>query len=100
MPVQMVYATAALLFAALFPLPAGYLEIIHVVVFGTFGWGAYRNLRPGSPTLLLALVYAVFAVLFNPLSHVSLPDPARIGLCIAGAILLVVTRRHIAHGAL
>ncbi|NTV03205.1 MAG: hypothetical protein HGB04_10590 [Chlorobiaceae bacterium] len=97
MPVQIVYVTAALMVAAVFPLPADFVDIIHVVVFGTFAWGAYRNLHPGSPTLLLALAYAVFAVLFNPLSRVTLPDPAWIGVDLAGAILLLISRRYIAQ---
>ena len=96
MPVQIVYVTAVLMVAALFPIPASYLDIIHVVVFGTFAWGAYRNLRPGSPTLLLALAYALIAVLFNPLSLVNLPQPAWIGLDLAGVVLLLLSRRHIA----
>lgn len=98
MPVQMVYVTAALMAASLLPIPVAYLEIIHVVVFGTFGWGAYRHLRPGSPPLelSLALAYAVFAILFNPLSQVALPAQAWIGINIAGAILLLVSRRQIA----
>jgi hypothetical protein len=95
MPVQIVYVTAVLMIVALFPIPASYLDLINVVVFGTFAWGSYRNLRPGSPTLLLALAYAIFAILFNPLSHVILPQQAWIGLVIVGVILLLLSRRHI-----
>jgi hypothetical protein len=96
MPVQIVYATAAMMFIALFPLPKEYHDFLNVVVFGTFAWGAYRNLSPGSPTLLLALVYAIIAIVFNPISQVNLPKEAWMLLDIVGGVLLLLTRRHIA----
>ncbi len=95
MPVHIVYVTAAMMIIALFPLPDVYYTFLNVVVFGTFGWGAYRNLSPGSPTLLLALVYALFAIIYNPLSQVILPKEAGMVLDIAGAVLILITRRHI-----
>jgi hypothetical protein len=96
MPVQIVYVTAAMMVIALFPLPEAYYNSLNVMVFGTFGWGAYRNLSPGSPTLLLALVYALFAIVYNPLSQVYLPKEAFMALDVAGAVLILITRRHIA----
>lgn len=97
MPVQIVYATAAMMFLALIPHPEIYGTYLQMVVFGTFGWGAYRNLSPGSPTLLLALAYALFAIVYNPISQVTLPKEAWIGLDIAGGVLLLATKRHIAE---
>jgi hypothetical protein len=97
MPVQIVYATAAMMFIAIVPLPELYGTYLNMVVFGTFGWGAYRNLSPGSPMLLLALVYALFAVVYNPISQVNLPREAWMGLNLAGGVLLLATKRHIAE---
>ncbi|NTU53517.1 MAG: hypothetical protein HGA97_07435 [Chlorobiaceae bacterium] len=97
MPVMMVYATAAMLFIALFPAPESYREMLNLIAFGTFGWGAYRNFAPFGPMTLLAVVYALFALLFNPISPVLLqPLPTRI-LCVIGAALLVATARKIAR---
>jgi hypothetical protein len=94
MPVFIVYATAVILLIGLFPVPESYREILNVVAFGTFGWGAYRNFEPIGPMTVLAVVYAIIAILFNPISPVILLElPARI-LHIGGAILLVATARR------
>lgn len=79
---------------ALFPVPESYREILNVVAFGTFGWGAYRNFEPIGAMTALAVLYALFALLFNPISPVILPElPARV-LHIGGALLLVVSARR------
>lgn len=94
MPVQIVYATAAMLLIALFPVPESYREILNVIAFGTFGWGAYRNFEPIGPMTALAVVYVIFALLFNPITPVVLPElPTRL-LHIGGAALLAVTARR------
>ena len=67
-----------------------------------FGQKEYRQAAAEYDTFVLdfpkspALAYAVFAILFNPLSQVALPAQAWIGINIAGAILLLVSRRQIA----
>ncbi|TNJ37171.1 hypothetical protein FGF66_10965 [Chlorobaculum thiosulfatiphilum] len=94
MPVQIVYATAAMLLIALFPVPESYREILNVIAFGTFGWGAYRNFEPIGPMTALAVVYVIFALLFNPITPVVLPELPSILLHIGGAALLAVTARR------
>jgi hypothetical protein len=94
MPVLIVYITVVMLLIALLPVPESYRELLNVVVFGTFAWGAFRNFEPIGPKTVLAVVYMLFALLFNPLTPVILPElPSRI-FHIGGAILLVVTARR------
>jgi hypothetical protein len=94
MPVFIVYATAVILLTGLFPVQESYREIMNVIAFGTFGWGAFRNFEPIGPMTALAVVYAVIAILFNPIAPLILLElPSRI-LHIGGAILLVATARR------
>lgn len=95
MPAIVVYATAALLAATLFPVPESYREIMYIVAFGTFGWGAWRNFEPIGPTTLLAAAYALFALLFNPVSPVLFPAPFDKILHIAGVLLLLLSAKRI-----
>jgi hypothetical protein len=96
MPVQVVYATAALMFVAVFPLPELYDNFLRIVVFGTFGWGAYRNLNYGAKISIFPLLYGIFAVVYNPITPIHIPREAWIALDLAGGALLLATRRHIA----
>lgn len=96
MPILIVYATAAIMIAALFPLPEAYLSILNILAFGTFAWGAYRNFEPFGPMTILAVVYALFAIVFNPISPVILPAMVWKTVDIAGAVLLLVTGRIVA----
>jgi hypothetical protein len=95
MPVQVIYITAALLFIAIIPLPAGYYELLRIVASGTFAWGAYRNFS--KKKLLLPLVYSFFAIVFNPVSEISLAKEIWIPIELLAATLLLATRNHIAE---
>lgn len=96
MPILIVYATAAMLFIALFPVPESYRELLNVIAFGTFGWGAFRNFEPLGPMTLIAVVFTMFALLYNPITPVVLAEIPAKALHITGAVLLVVTARRIA----
>lgn len=96
MPILIVYATAVMMIIALFPVPESYRELLNVMVFGTFGWGAFRNFEPLGPMTAVAVVYVMFALLFNPITPVVLAElPSRV-LHIGGAVLLVATARKVA----
>lgn len=97
MPVPIVYVTALMMVVSLFPLPETYRSLLNVMVFGTFSWGAYRNFEPLGPMTLLAIVYTVFAIVFNPISPVALSDMAMNVAAIAGAVLLLATAKRIAR---
>jgi hypothetical protein len=96
MPLQVVYVTAVMMFIAIFPLPEIYDTFLRLVVFGTFAWGAYRNLSSGGKLSLLALVYACYAIMFNPIEPVNLTRYVWIALDLSGGVLLLVTKRHVA----
>ena len=95
MPVQVVYITAALLFIALIPLPSDFYSFLKIVAGGTFAWGAYRNF--GKKKILLPVIYSLFAILFNPIMEISLAREFWIPAYLAGAILLLATKQHIAE---
>jgi hypothetical protein len=97
MPVQVVYATAAMMFVAVFPLPELYDSLLRMVVFGTFGWGTYKNLNFGEKISIFPLLYGIFAVVYNPITPIHIPREAWIALDIAGGALLLATKRHIAE---
>ena len=95
MPIQVVYITSALLFIAIIPLPPGYYELLRIVASGTFAWGAYRNFS--KKKLLLPLVYSFFAIVFNPVSEISLAKEIWIPIELLAATLLLTTKDHIAE---
>lgn len=97
MPLPIVYITALMMAAALFPLPDAYRSLLNVMVFGTFAWGAYRNFEPLGPATLLAVVYMAFAIVFNPISPVPLPGMVMNIVALSGTILLLATARRIAR---
>jgi hypothetical protein len=96
MPILIVYVTAVMMIVALFPVPDSFRDLLKVLVFGTFGWGAFRNFEPLGPMTLLAIVFTIFAIVFNPVSPVVLPEMASRLLHIGGALLLVAMARRIA----
>ncbi len=93
MPLQVVYITAILLCIAIIPLPSGFYELLRIVVSGTFAWGAYRNFS--QKKLLLPFGYACFAILFNPVSEITLPKELWIPIYLLAATLLLTTKDHI-----
>lgn len=95
MPVLVIYITAALLFAAIFPLPEMFYTYLKIVAGGTFAWGAYTNFLKKTP--ILPWVYALFAVIFNPVMEISLARPVWIGFDLVAGIMLLLTKRHIAE---
>ena len=94
MPVQIVIITAVILLFAILPVPESYYALVRVIAFGTFAWGAYTNFT--KPPLYIPLMYALFAVCFNPLFEIDLPEEIRIPAHLAGGVMLLLTRRHIA----
>lgn len=94
MPIQIVYVTAALMAASLFPMPGQFTGFLNVMVFGTFAWGAYRNFEPFGPQTFLAVAYLAFAIAFNPISPVIIPELILKVLTVAGAALLLVTGKR------
>lgn len=95
MPVQVVYITALLLFIAILPLPLEFYGLLRVIVAGTFAWGAYRNF--GKKMFLLAVVYTLFVILFNPIMEINLAKEFWIPIDLAAAVVLLLTKDYIAE---
>jgi hypothetical protein len=95
MPVQAVYITAILLFVAIFPLPLEFYSFLRVVAGGTFAWGAYRNF--GKKLFLLPLLYSLFAIVFNPIMEINLAREFWIPIDLIAAVILLLTKDHIAE---
>ena len=95
MPLQVIYATIALLFMAVLPMPAEFYSILRIVAAGTFAWGAYKNF--GKKLLILPLAYTVLAILFNPVAEINLVPVLAIPLDLAAALLLLATKHQIAE---
>lgn len=98
MPVAVIYATIAILVAAAVPMPEAYsrdfMSIVRILAAGTFAWGAYRNFQT-RVSLVLPVVYALLAVVYNPVSEVGLPWPYSIGVHLGAAVFLFFTRARI-----
>ena len=94
MPVQIVIITAVFLLLTILPVPDSYYSLLRIVAFGTFAWGTYTNLT--KPPLYIPLMYGLFAVYFNPLFEIAMPEQIRIPVHLAGGVILLLTRRHIA----
>jgi hypothetical protein len=92
MPVQIIYVTAALLFIDIFPLPADFHALLCVVASGTFAWGCYVNVL--KKTLPPAFVYAIFAVLYNPIKDIELARMLWIAADISAGTLLIATKKY------
>ncbi len=95
MPVQVIYITALLLALAIAPLPSEYYELLRIVASGTFAWGAYRNFS--QKKVLLPVAYALLALVFNPVTEITLAKELWIALDLLGATLLLLTKDHIAQ---
>jgi hypothetical protein len=95
MPVQVVYITALLLFAAILPLPMEFYSLLRVIAAGTFAWGAYRNF--GKKLFVLPLVYSLFAIVFNPIMEINLAREFWIPIDLIAGVILLSTKNHIAE---
>jgi len=95
MPVQVIYITALLLALAIAPLPSEYYELLRIVASGTFAWGAYRNFS--QKKVLLPVGYSLLALVFNPVTEITLAKELWIALDLLGATLLLLTKDHIAQ---
>ena len=79
---------AALLIVALLPLPIGYYTLLRIVVTAIAAWIAWREGNNGRR--LVAALFVVIALLFNPVFPVHLNSRALwtpIDLCASGIFL-------------
>jgi hypothetical protein len=94
MPIVIIYITSAMLFIGAAPLPYyGYYTLLRIVVTCVLAWAAFvayeRNYK------LLPWVYALLALLFNPLIKVYLPKELWTLVDIGSGVLLIATKSKI-----
>jgi hypothetical protein len=92
-PAAVLYIAVAMLLIALAPLPYGYYTLLRLVATAVFIWAALVSYQRKSA--LLPWVFAVMALLFNPVFKVYLPREAWMFIDLGAAALLLVTRRHL-----
>ena len=93
MPVQLIYACAAVLAIGAAPLPYGYYTFLRIVACGVFAFAAYvaYSRKAGA----LPYLYGALAILLNPLVKISLPKEVWAVVDVCSALLLVATAKRI-----
>lgn len=91
LPIALIVACASLLFASVFPWPYGYFTFLRIVSFATFALGGTVLYRSESGSM--AVLFALLAVLFNPLYPIHLPRELWSVIDLGAALLLVVQAR-------
>jgi hypothetical protein len=96
-PKGLLYAAAALLVIAIAPLPYAFYELLRFIVCSIFGYLAYLAITRQAH--LHTAVFAVSALLFNPLIPVHLGKELWVVIDASAAALLVFTRGRYAERA-
>jgi hypothetical protein len=92
-PTAVIYASAAMLAAALLPWPYGYYQLLRLVACGVFAYAAYvafRRERAG-----YGFGYAILAALFNPFVPVYLSREVWAPIDVGAALWLLVSKKVI-----
>lgn len=93
MPKTVLYSAAGMLLLAILPLPYGYYTLLRLVATIVFGWAALISYRREAASI--TWVYALAALLFNPLIPVELSKTLWVPLDLAAALLLILTRERL-----
>ena len=93
MPVAVIYIAAGMLFVGAFPLPYGYYLLLRLVTTGSFAWAAY--VAYSKQDKILPWVFAVLALLFNPIIKIHLPKELWAVVDVGAGILLLAFRKEI-----
>ena len=92
MPIAVVYIAAAMLLIGAAPLPYGYYTLLRIVACAVFVWAAVITFQRAGK--VLPWIYALAAIVFNPLVKIHLPKEAWIAVDVAaGGLLLATTKR-------
>ena len=93
MPKGLIFAVCGLLLLAIAPLPYGYYELLRFVVCGTFAYLVYLSVK--QQVFWHTPVFAVVAVLFNPIFPIYLDKAIWMGIDAgSAAVLFVLGRRY------
>ena len=74
-------------------MPYGFYTLLRLVATGVFVWASIVSYQRGLP--LLPWLFALLAVLFNPLIKVHLPKELWIVIDLGAGVLLLATRPKI-----
>lgn len=96
MPIAVLYIATGLLVLGVMPLPYGYYTLLRIVATGAFVWAAIAAHQKGERSL--PWVFAVAAVLYNPVVPIFLAKPVWMILNLCSAALLYLNREKITEG--
>lgn len=97
MPVAVIYICAAMLFLGAAPLPYGYYTLLRLVACGVFAFAAF--VAYGRKNKVLPWVYALLALVFNPIIKVHLPKELWAFVDIGAGVLLLATAKSVKEDA-
>ena len=93
MPIPVIYITVAMLLIGVAPLPYGYYTLLRIVATIVFAWAAYITFERDNKTL--PWIYALIAILFNPIIKIHLPKELWIFIDIGAGVFLLSTKSRI-----
>jgi hypothetical protein len=92
MPKAVIYMLAAALLIGAAPLPAGYYALLRPAATVVFVWAAWITHQQKHPSL--PWILGIAALIFNPFAKLHVSKEALECVSLAGAILLLTTRKH------
>ena len=93
MPLPVIYITAIMLLIGAAPLPYGYYMLLRLVTTGVLLWAAYISYERKYE--VLPWVFAVLALLFNPIFKVHFPKELWAIIDVVTGIFLLVMKDKI-----
>jgi hypothetical protein len=91
-PKVVVVIASGVLALGIAPMPYGYYTILRIIACAVFAWSAIVTGRRKHETL--PWVFALIAILFNPIVRVHLDRTIWMWANLAAAVLLLGTTRH------
>lgn len=93
MPSIVIYGCAAMLFLGVAPLPYGYYTLLRLVTCGVFAFASFLAFKRAVPNL--AWLYALVALIFNPIMKIYLSKGSWTLIDIGAGLLLLFTARFL-----
>ncbi len=90
---SLIYITAGLLLVGALPMPYGYYMLLRIAATLVFAWAAF--IAHEKSYEWLPWVYAILAILFNPIMPVYFQKELWVIIDILAAALLFLTQRHL-----
>ena len=97
MPVPVLYICSALLLVALFPMPYGYYILLRIVVCAVSIWSGIEAHKKGAS--ITPWIFAVIAILYNPIEKIHLSKELWMPINIATAIIILSSIKKLKKSA-